>query len=37
VRLAVEGGTLRALLDDWDREAAAFLESRKPFLLYPAD
>jgi uncharacterized protein YbbC (DUF1343 family) len=34
VRAAVEGGTLRALLDEWDREAAAFVESRKPFLLY---
>jgi uncharacterized protein YbbC (DUF1343 family) len=34
VRAAVEGGTLRALLDEWDREAAAFAESRKPFLLY---
>ena len=35
VRLAIEGGTLRPLLEDWDREAAAFVESRKPFLLYP--
>jgi uncharacterized protein YbbC (DUF1343 family) len=35
VRLAVEGGTLPALLEDWDREAAAFQESRKRFLLYP--
>ncbi|MGZ8412886.1 MAG: exo-beta-N-acetylmuramidase NamZ family protein [Gemmatirosa sp.] len=35
VRLAVEGGTLPALLDAWDREAAAFAESRKPHLLYP--
>jgi uncharacterized protein YbbC (DUF1343 family) len=35
VRLAIEGGRLPALLDDWDREAAAFRESRKPFLLYP--
>ena len=35
VRLAIEGGTLPALLADWDREAAAFQESRKPFLLYP--
>ncbi|MBC7897436.1 MAG: DUF1343 domain-containing protein [Cytophagaceae bacterium] len=34
VRLAIEGGTLPALLDAWDREAAAFGESRKPFLLY---
>jgi uncharacterized protein YbbC (DUF1343 family) len=35
VRLAVEGGTLPALLEDWDREAARFAESRKRFLLYP--
>ncbi|HEX6037436.1 DUF1343 domain-containing protein [Longimicrobium sp.] len=35
VRLAVENGTLPALLEDWDREAAAFAESRKPYLLYP--
>ncbi len=34
VRLAIEGGTLPALLDEWDREAAAFTESRNPFLLY---
>jgi uncharacterized protein YbbC (DUF1343 family) len=35
VRLAIEGGRLPALLDEWDREAAQFAESRKPFLLYP--
>ena len=35
VRLAIEGGALPALLDEWDREAAAFRESRKPYLLYP--
>jgi uncharacterized protein YbbC (DUF1343 family) len=35
VRLAIEGGTLPALLEEWDAEAAAFTESRKPFLLYP--
>jgi uncharacterized protein YbbC (DUF1343 family) len=35
VRLAVEAGRLPALLDEWDREAAGFLESRKPYLLYP--
>jgi uncharacterized protein YbbC (DUF1343 family) len=35
VRAAIEGGQLPALLDEWDREAAAFAESRKPFLLYP--
>jgi uncharacterized protein YbbC (DUF1343 family) len=34
VRLAIEAGQLPALLDAWDREAAAFVESRKPFLLY---
>jgi uncharacterized protein YbbC (DUF1343 family) len=34
VRLAIEGGRLGPLLDEWDREAAAWLESRKPFLLY---
>ena len=34
VRLAIEGGQLPSLLKDWDREAADFLESRKPFLLY---
>jgi uncharacterized protein YbbC (DUF1343 family) len=35
VRLAIEDGSLSALLEDWDREAAAFAEYRKPFLLYP--
>ncbi|HEX2168570.1 MAG TPA: DUF1343 domain-containing protein [Longimicrobiales bacterium] len=35
VRLAIEAGTLEALLDEWDAEAAAFVESRKPYLLYP--
>lgn len=34
VRLAIDGGQLPALLDAWDREAAAFLDSREPFLLY---
>jgi uncharacterized protein YbbC (DUF1343 family) len=34
VRLAIDGGRLPALLDEWDREAAAFAEARKPFLLY---
>jgi uncharacterized protein YbbC (DUF1343 family) len=34
VRLAIEAGTLPAVLDAWDREAAAWLESRKPYLLY---
>ena len=35
VRLAIEGGRLPALLEEWDREAAEWLETRKPFLLYP--
>jgi uncharacterized protein YbbC (DUF1343 family) len=35
VRLAIEGGRLPALLDEWDREAAEFREARKPYLLYP--
>jgi uncharacterized protein YbbC (DUF1343 family) len=34
VRLAIEAGRLPALLEEWDREAADFRESRKPFLLY---
>ena len=34
VRLAIEGGRLPALLEEWDREAAQFRETRKPFLLY---
>ena len=34
VRLAIDGGNLPQLLEQWDREAAAFRESRKPYLLY---
>jgi uncharacterized protein YbbC (DUF1343 family)/dipeptidyl aminopeptidase/acylaminoacyl peptidase len=34
VRLAIDGGRLVPLLDDWDRQAAAFTESRRPYLLY---
>jgi uncharacterized protein YbbC (DUF1343 family) len=34
VRLAIDGGTLPALLEQWEREAAAFRERRKPFLIY---
>jgi uncharacterized protein YbbC (DUF1343 family) len=34
VRLAIDAGRLPALLEDWDREAAAFHASRKPYLLY---
>ena len=33
-RQAIDGGTLPALLDEWDRDAPAFAESRKGFLLY---
>lgn len=34
VRLAIDGGTLPALLEQWDREAAAFKERRQAYLLY---
>ncbi|HEX8360368.1 MAG TPA: DUF1343 domain-containing protein [Longimicrobium sp.] len=34
VKLAIEAGRLAPLLDEWDREAAQFAESRKPYLLY---
>lgn len=34
VRLAIEGGTLPALLDEWDRDAAAFRRSVAGLLLY---
>jgi uncharacterized protein YbbC (DUF1343 family) len=34
VRLGIDGGRLPSVLDEWDREAADFLESRKPYLLY---
>ena len=34
VRLAIEGGRLGPLLEEWNREAADFRESRKPYLLY---
>ena len=34
VRLSIEAGTLPALLEEWDREAAQFRETQKPFLLY---
>lgn len=33
-RLAIEGGRLAPLLEEWDRESARFLEDRKPYLLY---
>lgn len=35
VRLAIESGQLQTLLKEWDREAAQFRESSKPYLLYP--
>ncbi|MCY7380270.1 MAG: DUF1343 domain-containing protein [Gemmatimonadaceae bacterium] len=35
VRLAIEGGRLPALLEEWDREAAEFRESSKSFHMYP--
>jgi uncharacterized protein YbbC (DUF1343 family) len=34
VRLAIEGGWLPRLLDEWDREAMEFRANRKPYLLY---
>ena len=34
VRLAIEGGTLPSLLEEWDREAEEFKRSSAPFLLY---
>ncbi|MFN2512914.1 MAG: exo-beta-N-acetylmuramidase NamZ domain-containing protein [Pyrinomonadaceae bacterium] len=34
VRFAIEGGRLQHLLEEWEREAAEFRESRKPYLLY---
>ena len=34
VRLAIDAGRLPALLEEWDREAAAFVESRAAVLLY---
>jgi uncharacterized protein YbbC (DUF1343 family) len=33
-RLAIDARRLPALLEEWDREAAAFSEARKAFLLY---
>jgi len=34
LRKAYENGTLPALLDEWDREAARFARERQPYLLY---
>jgi uncharacterized protein YbbC (DUF1343 family) len=33
-RLAIDGGTLPALLEQWDREAEAFSQRRRAFLMY---
>jgi hypothetical protein len=33
-RLAVDAGTLRTRLDEWDRQADAFRAVREPYLLY---
>jgi uncharacterized protein YbbC (DUF1343 family) len=35
VRTAIDEGRLPPLLVEWDKEAADFVESRKPYLLYP--
>ena len=35
VRLAIEAGTLPALLDEWDREAAAFKQGTLALRMYP--
>ena len=35
VKKAIEGGTLPALLEEWDREAAEFKASSAPYRLYP--
>jgi uncharacterized protein YbbC (DUF1343 family) len=34
VRLAIDGGSLPALLEQWERDASAFRERRRSFLLY---
>jgi uncharacterized protein YbbC (DUF1343 family) len=34
VRKAIDGGTLPAMLRQWDADAAKFTASRKPYLLY---
>ncbi|CAN5658774.1 DUF1343 domain-containing protein [soil metagenome] len=34
VRAAIDSGTLRELLNEWERDAATFHEQRQPFLLY---
>ena len=33
-RNAVDAGTLRTLLDEWDQQAQSFRSVREPFLLY---
>lgn len=35
LRLAIEAGTLRELLKEWDADARMFEEARAPYLLYP--
>lgn len=35
LRQAIIAGTLPALLQEWDRDAARFAETRRPYLLYP--
>ena len=34
VRLAIDAGQLAPVLEQWDRDAEAFRQSRKPYLLY---
>ena len=34
LRQAIEAGTVRELLREWERDQAAFLEKRAPYLLY---
>jgi hypothetical protein len=33
-RLAVDAGTLRSMLDQWDAQAAEFRSMREQYLLY---
>ena len=37
LRNAIDSGTVVALLDRWDAEAAQFAEARKPYLIYGND
>lgn len=34
IRLAIDAGQLMPLLDEWDKSAEGFRETRKPYLLY---